>query len=71
MREPVTVAYKDIPGFPRSTVIGHAGQFVIGYIHDVLVICMQGRFHFYEGYDIGTVSKKQHTILFYAMPLIT
>ncbi|XP_065352093.1 purine nucleoside phosphorylase-like [Cloeon dipterum] len=54
VKDPVTIAYKDIPGFPRSTVQGHAGQFVIGYIHDVLVVCMQGRFHFYEGYDIGT-----------------
>ncbi|XP_059489169.1 purine nucleoside phosphorylase-like [Neocloeon triangulifer] len=54
VKEAVTIAYKDIPGFPRSTVQGHAGQFVIGYINEVLVVCMQGRFHFYEGYDIGT-----------------
>lgn len=72
MRDPVTIAYKDIPGFPRSTVQGHAGQFVIGYIHEVLVVCMQGRFHFYEGYDIGTVSIEhqhinQHAIIVLAL----
>lgn len=49
------VPYSDIEGFPVSTVIGHAGQFVFGYIEKVPVVCMQGRVHYYEGYDITDV----------------
>ncbi|MFQ3223847.1 MAG: purine-nucleoside phosphorylase [Lentimonas sp.] len=42
--------YAEIEGFPVSTVPGHAGQFVFGHLNGRRVICMQGRFHFYEGY---------------------
>lgn len=42
--------YCEIEGFPVSTVSGHAGQFVFGKLEGRRVICMQGRFHFYEGY---------------------
>lgn len=44
------VAYDAIPGFPVSTVPGHAGRFVYGTIGGRRVLCMQGRFHYYEGY---------------------
>lgn len=44
--------YGEIEGFPVSTVPGHAGQFVFGYLEGRRVICMQGRFHFYEGYQM-------------------
>jgi purine-nucleoside phosphorylase len=44
------IPYKDIPGFPVSTVPGHAGQLVFGQKHGVDIVCMQGRFHCYEGY---------------------
>lgn len=44
------IPYKDIPGFPVSTVPGHAGQLVFGQRHGVNIVCMQGRFHCYEGY---------------------
>jgi purine-nucleoside phosphorylase len=44
--------YGEIDGFPVSTVPGHAGQFVYGTLHGKRVICMQGRFHFYEGYTM-------------------
>ncbi|MEM8866904.1 MAG: purine-nucleoside phosphorylase [Verrucomicrobiota bacterium] len=44
--------YEAIEGFPVSTVPGHAGQFVYGEIEGRRVICMQGRFHFYEGYSM-------------------
>lgn len=44
--------YGEIEGFPVSTVTGHAGQFVYGTLHGKRVICMQGRFHFYEGYTM-------------------
>ena len=49
------VPYADIPGFPVSTVPGHAGKFIFGTLEGVPVVCMQGRVHFYEGYDISDV----------------
>ncbi|KAH0548725.1 purine nucleoside phosphorylase-like isoform X1 [Cotesia glomerata] len=44
--------YEDIPHFPKSTVKGHVGQMVFGYLQDVPIMCMQGRFHYYEGYPL-------------------
>lgn len=44
--------YEDIPNFPVSTVTGHAGRMVIGELENVPVMCMQGRFHAYEGYPL-------------------
>jgi len=49
------IPYQDIPNFPVSTVEGHAGNLVFGTIHDVPVVMMQGRFHYYEGYDMQDV----------------
>ncbi len=46
-----TLNYADIPGFPVSTVAGHAGRFVFGYCGGVPVAVMQGRVHMYEGYS--------------------
>ncbi|MGE5583718.1 MAG: purine-nucleoside phosphorylase [Bacillota bacterium] len=53
---PVVVPYKEIPDFPRSTVAGHKGQFVGGRLEGKSVLCMQGRFHYYEGYDLQQVT---------------
>lgn len=50
-----TVDYAEIDGFPVSTVDGHKGRFVFGYIESTPVVIMQGRVHFYEGYDIHDV----------------
>ncbi len=50
-----TIDYHDIEGFPVSTVSGHAGRFIFGYIGEVPVVCMQGRVHFYEGYPMTDV----------------
>ena len=50
-----TVDYTDIEGFPVSTVAGHKGRFVFGYVKDVPVVAMQGRVHYYEGYPITDV----------------
>lgn len=47
--------YSDIEGFPVSTVPGHAGKFIFGYIEKVPVVLMQGRVHYYEGYQISDV----------------
>jgi purine-nucleoside phosphorylase len=45
------IPYEKIPGFPRSTAVGHAGRLVIGKAGNVAVAAMQGRVHFYEGYS--------------------
>lgn len=50
-----TISYGDIEDFPVSTVSGHAGRFIFGYIGDVPVVCMQGRVHYYEGYPMTDV----------------
>lgn len=49
------LSYDSIDGFPVSTVPGHAGKFIFGYVGEVPVVCMKGRVHFYEGYPIGDV----------------
>ena len=49
------VPYGEIQGFPISTVPGHAGKFIFGYIDKVPVVCMKGRVHYYEGYPISDV----------------
>lgn len=48
--------YSEIEGFPVSTVPGHAGQFVCGQLEGRRIICMQGRFHYYEGYTLQQVT---------------
>lgn len=50
-----TLDYHDIDGFPVSTVAGHKGRFIFGYVNDVPVVCMQGRVHYYEGYPMSDV----------------
>lgn len=51
-----TLPYSEIPNFPVSTVQGHKGALVFGTIGDKKVVAMQGRFHFYEGYDMKQVT---------------
>ena len=51
----VVIPYEEIPNFARSTVEGHAGQLVLGEVSGVPVAVQQGRFHFYEGYDMSQV----------------
>ena len=55
LRVEATVDYHEIEGFPVSTVPGHTGRFVFGYVGDVSVVCMQGRVHYYEGYPVTDV----------------
>ncbi len=50
-----TVEYSSIEGFPVSTVSGHVGRFLFGYVEDVPVVVMQGRIHYYEGYKMTDV----------------
>ena len=56
LEESVVMPYKSIPHFPVSTVAGHKGQLVFGKLSGKYVICMQGRFHYYEGYTIYEVA---------------
>ncbi|MFY9530284.1 MAG: purine-nucleoside phosphorylase [Candidatus Acidiferrales bacterium] len=49
------IPFEEIPHFPRSTAVGHAGKLVIGMSGDVAVAAMQGRVHFYEGYSLAEV----------------
>ena len=50
-----TLSYSEIEGFPVSTVQGHKGRFIFGYVDNVPVVCMQGRVHYYEGYPMTDV----------------
>ena len=50
------IAYKDIPNFPVSTVEGHSGNLIFGTLSGRRVMAMQGRFHYYEGYDMKQVT---------------
>ncbi|GCF94283.1 purine nucleoside phosphorylase [Enterococcus florum] len=56
IQEPVVISYNDIPHFPVSTVVGHAGQLVYGSLSGRKVLAMQGRFHYYEGNPMETVT---------------
>ena len=55
VEDALRIPYASIPGFPVSTVPGHAGQFILGYVRGVPVIVMQGRVHYYEGYPMEDV----------------
>ena len=56
IERPIIIPYTEIPCFPVSTVIGHKGNFICGYLGGKCVLAMQGRFHFYEGYDMATLT---------------
>ena len=49
------VSYNEIEGFPVSTVAGHNGRFLFGYVENVPIVAMQGRVHYYEGYSMQDV----------------
>ena len=55
IEDAVIIDYHDIPHFPVSTVPGHKGRLVIGELEGKTVLCMQGRFHYYEGYSMDEV----------------
>ncbi|MDD6482559.1 MAG: purine-nucleoside phosphorylase [Lachnospiraceae bacterium] len=55
IRVEATLDYHEIDGFPVSTVPGHAGRFIFGYVDEVPIVCMQGRVHYYEGYPMTDV----------------
>ena len=54
--ETTEIPYETIPNFPVSTVEGHSGKLIVGLLGGVAVVAMQGRFHYYEGYDMKAVT---------------
>ena len=56
IEDPVYIPYGQIPHFPVSTAPGHAGRFVFGRLSGRMVLCMQGRFHYYEGHDMAAIA---------------
>jgi xanthosine phosphorylase len=61
MTDAVSISYADLPGFPISTVHGHAGELVLGMLAGVPVVCMKGRGHFYEGYGPAVMTSAVRT----------
>lgn len=56
IENPIIIDYKDIPGFPISTIPGHEGKLYIGKVSGKTVCAMKGRFHYYEGHDMDVVT---------------
>lgn len=56
IEDQIVIPYADIPDFPRSTAIGHKGNFIFGTLNGKYVVAMQGRFHYYEGYQMDMVT---------------
>lgn len=56
IEDKIVIPYEEIPHFPVSTVVGHAGQLVYGTLSGKKVLAMQGRFHFYEGHSMQVVT---------------
>ena len=57
IKNAVSIPYRDVPYFPLSTAPGHAGQFVAGRLAGRPVLCMQGRFHYYEGHEMSAIAR--------------
>jgi purine-nucleoside phosphorylase len=56
IQTPTAISYHEIPHFPQSTVVSHAGRLVCGQLGGKTVAAMEGRFHFYEGYSLQTIT---------------
>jgi purine-nucleoside phosphorylase len=61
LENPIEIPYETIPHFARSTVEGHAGQLVLGEVRGIPVAVQQGRFHYYEGYEMHQVTLPMRT----------
>jgi len=60
LRCPLQISYTDILHYPRSSIMGHAGEWVFGYINEKPIICASGRFHYYEGFQMEEVTLPVH-----------
>lgn len=58
----ISVAYKDIPNFPQSTVSGHKGQLLRGFLGKKEILCLNGRFHLYEGHEPSVIAQIIHVL---------
>jgi purine-nucleoside phosphorylase len=56
VENPVKIPYAEVPNFPRSTVTGHAGELIFGTLAEKKLMVMSGRFHFYEGHSMQTIT---------------
>ena len=56
IKKKVEISYNQIDNFIQTTVKGHDGKFIFGYISDIPILCAKGRFHYYEGHEFDTVS---------------
>ena len=56
LEKPIFIPYSEIPDYPCSTVSGHEGEWVFGYIHSKPILCASGRFHLYEGFNLDEVT---------------
>ena len=56
IKNPITIPYSSIPYYPKSSVQGHKNRFIFGYVKDKPVLLCSGRFHFYEGFPLETVT---------------
>ncbi len=59
---PAAIRYSDVPGFARSTVAGHGGQLILGYLAGAAIVAMAGRFHRYEGWSNDQVAFPVHVM---------
>ena len=57
-----SIAYKDIPDFPQSTVSGHKGELIRGFLGNKEILCLNGRFHLYEGHEPSVIAKVIHIL---------
>ncbi len=63
LEDAVAIEYGDIPGFPTSTVVGHAGRLKVGSLAGVMCVAMQGRVHFYEGHTAAEAAFPARTLV--------
>ncbi|MBC9930468.1 purine-nucleoside phosphorylase [Chitinophaga qingshengii] len=56
IEQSIEISYRDIPHFPESTVDGHSGKLILGYMQGKPVVAMAGRFHYYEGFSMKQVT---------------
>ena len=52
----ITIPYSNIEGYPQTTVVGHSGELIFGYMESTPILCAKGRFHYYEGHSMETVT---------------
>ena len=61
MADAIAIPYSELPGFPQSSVVGHAGELVLGTLEGIPVMCMKGRGHMYEGHGMSVMTSAVRT----------